>query len=83
MQVTINIPENLPETVIQQQIIEFEEKLREQAKQVTSMANDKKQKYQAIMNIANKCSSLPTLDHRTADEILGYEQSKMGLWGDE
>jgi hypothetical protein len=24
MQVTINIPENLPETVIQQQIIEFE-----------------------------------------------------------
>ena len=83
MQVTINIPENLPETVIQQQIIEFEEKLREQAKQITAMASDKKQKYQAIMNIANKCSSLPTLDRRTADEILGYEQSKMGLWGDE
>jgi hypothetical protein len=83
MQVTINIPENLPETVIQQQIIEFEGKLREQAKQITSMASDKKQKYQAIMNIANKCSSLPTLDHRTADEILGYEQSKIGLWGDE
>ncbi len=83
MQVTINIPENLPETVIQQQIIEFEEKLREQAKQITSMASDKKKKYQAIMNIANKCSSLPTLDHRTANEILGYEQSKMGLWGDE
>ncbi len=82
MQVTINIPENLPETVIQQQIAEFEEKLRKQAKQITPIKN-KKQKYQAIMNIAKKCSSLPTLDHRSADEILGYEQSEMGLWGDE
>ena len=35
------------------------------------------------MNIAKKCSSLPTLDHRTADEILGYEKSEIGLWGDE
>jgi sulfur transfer protein SufE len=82
MQVTINIPENLPETVIQQQIAEFEEKLRKQAKQITPITN-KKQKYQAIMNIAKKCSSLPTLDHRSADDILGYEQSEMGLWGDE
>ncbi len=82
MQVTINIPENLPETVIQQQIAEFEEKLRKQAQEITPITN-KKQKYQAIMNIAKKCSSLPTLDHRSADEILGYEQSEMGLWGDE
>ena len=43
MQVTINIPENLPETVIQQQIAEFEEKLRKQAKQITPIKN-KKQK---------------------------------------
>ena len=83
MQVTINIPENLPEKVAQQQITEFEEKLREQAKQIRPTANSKQQKYQAIMNIAKKCSSLPTLDHRTVDDILGYEQSEMGLWGDE
>ena len=83
MQVTINIPENLPESVIQQQITEFEEKLREQAKLITPVANNKKQKYQAIMNIAKKCSCLPTLDHRTSNEILGYEKSEMGLWGDE
>ena len=83
MQVTINIPENIPEAVIQQQITEFEEKLREQAKLITPIANNKKQKYQAIMNIAKKCSSLPTLDHRTSDEILGYEKSEIGLWGDE
>ncbi len=83
MQVTINIPESLSEAVVQQQVAEFEEKLREQAKKVTPIANNKKQKYQAIMNIAKKCSSLPTLDHQTADEILGYEKSEMGLWGDE
>ncbi len=83
MQVTINIPENLPQTVIQQQIIEFEEKLKEQAKQATSTTKNKKQKYLAIMSIARKCSSLPTLDHRTTNEILGYEQSEIGLWGDE
>jgi hypothetical protein len=83
MQVTINIPENLPQTVIQQQIAEFEEKLREQAKLTTLTENSKKQKYQAIMSIARKCSSLTTLDQRSADNILGYDQSEMGLWGDE
>ncbi len=35
------------------------------------------------MNIARKCSSLPTLDQRTASEILGYEKSELGLWGDD
>jgi len=35
------------------------------------------------MDIAKKCSNLPTLDHRTSDEILGYEKSEMGLWSDE
>ena len=83
MQITINIPDNLPQVAIRQQISEFEEKLREQAKQVTSITYDKEQKFQDIMSIARKCSSLPTLDHRTADEILGYEKSEMGLWGDE
>ena len=83
MQVTINVPENLPQTVIQQQIIEFEERLKEQAKLATPITKNKKQKYQAIMSIARKCSSLPTIDHRTANEILGYEQSEIGLWGNE
>jgi len=35
MQVTINIPDNLPQTAIQQQVHEIEEKRRRQAKQVT------------------------------------------------
>ncbi len=40
MKVTINIPENLPKTIIQQQITEFEEKRREQAKQITHETNN-------------------------------------------
>lgn len=33
MQILINVPDNLPQTVIQQQIIEFEEKLKKQVLQ--------------------------------------------------
>jgi hypothetical protein len=35
------------------------------------------------MQISNRCAGLPELDHRSSDEILGYEGSPMGLWGDE
>ncbi|MEE9423449.1 MAG: hypothetical protein V3V18_00540 [Methylococcales bacterium] len=72
MQVTINIPENLPETVIQQQIAEFEEKLRKQAQEITPITN-KKQKYQAIMNIAKKCSN-----KRGQSNIKSKKRSKLG-----
>jgi len=60
-------PDNLSQAIIQQDIAELEDKLKQQA----------------IMQIARKCASLPTIDHRTADEILDYEQGVMGLWGDE
>ena len=30
---------------------------------------------QAIMQISNRCAGLPELDHRSSDEILGYEGS--------
>lgn len=77
MQITINIPDNLPSAVIQQQISEFEEKL----KRLTP--NPKEQKQQAIMQIIKNCANLPTIDQQTPDEILGYDKSSMGLWSDE
>jgi hypothetical protein len=40
-------------------------------------------KEQAIMQISKRCASLPELDHRSSDEILGYADSGIGLWGDE
>ena len=43
----------------------------------------KQQKKQKLMRIAQECSSLPTLDHQSPDQILGYEQSEMGLWGND
>ena len=30
---------------------------------------------QELMDIAARCSRLPDLDRRTADEILGYDQN--------
>lgn len=83
MQIIINAPDNLPQAIIQQHIAELEDKLKQQANSLTHTANNKTKKRQAIMQIAKKCASLPTIDHRTADEILGYEQSTIGLWGDE
>ena len=66
MQITINIPDNLPPAIVQQQISEFEEKLNRLT------PNPKEQKQQAMMQLIKKCASLPTLDERTPDEILGF-----------
>jgi hypothetical protein len=35
------------------------------------------------MQISKRCASLPELDHRSSDEILGYADNAIGLWGDE
>ena len=42
MQVTINIPDNLPQAAIQQQVHAFEEKLKQQAKRITPIENNTK-----------------------------------------
>lgn len=82
MQITINTPDNLPQAFIQQQIKELEEKLKQHANRLMTSTNNNA-KEQAIMQISKRCASLPELDHRSSDEILGYEDSAMGLWGDE
>ncbi len=73
MQITINIPDNLPPAVVQQELNEFEAKLNRLTQ------DNKTQKQQAIMQIIQNCANLPTLDHRSADEILGYADNAMGL----
>jgi antitoxin VapB len=30
--------------------------------------------YEELLAIARECHALPTLDHRTADEIIGYDE---------
>ncbi len=34
-----------------------------------------------LLRIAQECADLPTLDPRTADQVLGYTENGMGLWG--
>lgn len=76
MQITINIPDNLPSAIVQQELSEFEAKLNR------LMQDNKTQKQQAIIQIIKNCASLPMIDHRSADEVLGYTDNDMGLWGD-
>jgi hypothetical protein len=77
MQITIDIPDNLSPAIIQQQITEFEAKLK------ALTPNPKEQKQLAMQQLLKKCASLPTIDPRSADEILGYDANAMGLWGDQ
>ena len=81
MQITINIPDNLPQAIVEQQINEFEEKLIRLT--ATTAVSNKSKKIQAIQQIIKRCESFPVIDERTPDEILGYEQSPIGLWGDD
>ena len=34
-----------------------------------------------LMRIAQECSSLPTLNNHSPEQILEYDQSHCGLWG--
>ena len=77
MTFTFEIPDNCSPALVQQYANEFEQKIN------VLTSNPKEQKRQAIMQLIQKCAKLPTLDPRTPDEILGYTQSEMGLWGDE
>jgi hypothetical protein len=70
MQITINIPDNLPQALIEEQIKEFEEKL---ANLTQANINTKSQKFQTIQQIIKRCEGLPIIDPRTPDQILGYE----------
>jgi hypothetical protein len=72
MQITIDIPDNLPQALIDRQIKEFEQKL---ANLTETTINTKSQKLQAMLQIIKRCESLPIIDPRTPDQILGYEQS--------
>ncbi len=76
MQITIDIPDNLPKNILQQHIHKFEEMLKQQVNILGTKISEKEEKYQQIMKIAKKCSSLETIDHRSSDEILGYNDSK-------
>jgi len=85
MQITLDIPDNLPASIMQQYIAEFEKKVQQyqQNNRISLTEKEKAQKYEAITKIAKEYAKLPVFDNRSSDEILGYDKSPMGLWGDE
>ncbi len=38
---------------------------------------------QAMMQLIKKCAALPTLDDRSPEEILGYQQNNIGIWDEQ
>jgi len=74
MQLTINVPDNLPKAVVTQRIKELEQNLQNEANFFTNALaakQAKQEKLAALTKISQECAALPTLDERPADEILG------------
>lgn len=91
MQITINVPDNLPPLIVQQYINTIEAQMRlidELA--VNKIVNEPKKalkikpaSFEQLLQIATEFSALPILDSRSADEILGYDNSPCGLFGNK
>lgn len=57
-----------------------EEFMFPQTSELNAMKKSIRPTVEEIMAIADKFASLPILDKRTPDEILGYDKSPIGLW---
>ena len=62
---------------VNREIVNLLENLREKARDNSIITRH--EKYAAILAISQRCSELPELDIRSADEILGYDNH--GLLG--
>jgi len=89
MQITINVPDNLPLSIVQQYINNVEQQMMLMAKltgNTEASSNNLKAKpmsFEQAVKIATECANLPVLDARSPDELLGYDNSPFGLFGDE
>lgn len=85
MQLIINVPDNLPKIRATQRIKELERSLRDEANFLSCLLTKKvkQDKQLSLLKIAHDCASLPTLDERSPDQILGYSDSPIGLWEHE
>ncbi len=78
---TINVPDNAPMHIVQQYIQTIESQLS-LITEWTKNSDSKKTSFEEIVNIAKEFKQLPVLDNRSFDEILGYSDDKLGLFGD-
>jgi antitoxin VapB len=64
------IAEKTGETLTQAVMTALQERLER-----IDQDDDIEQLVEEIMSIGQHCASLPVLDHRSADELLGYDES--------
>ena len=55
------------------EVIALLEKLRGKPEEITELTAD--ERFAAMMEISRRCAALPELDPRSADEIVGYDES--------
>jgi hypothetical protein len=79
MQITINVPDNLPPPMVQQYISNIEAQMRLIAELASNKlsSEDKKKtlktkpvSFELLLQIATECANLPVLDSHSADKIL-------------
>lgn len=81
MQMTINVPDNAPMHIVEQYIQTMESQLS-LITEWTKISTTKKASFEEVLNIVAEFKQMPILDHRSFDEILGYSEDKLGLFGD-
>lgn len=84
MQFIINVPNNLPLLIVQQYLNNIEAQMQLMAKLSINQPIQVKKtaSFEQLLNIATECANLPVLDSRSPDEILGYDKSPFGLFGE-
>ena len=82
MQITLDVPDNVPPALLQQYIDEFQNKLKQMFVSTQSSVQPINHRHRVLMEIIQRSAKLPRLDTRSADEILGYGANEMGLWGE-
>jgi hypothetical protein len=89
MQITINVPDYVPAYIVHDYVSTIEKQIdliAETIKPRNLMSQTIKKKrvsFEDILSLAQECTKLPILDSRSADEILGYDESELGLFGAE
>lgn len=82
MQITLDVPDNVPPALLQQYIDEFQNKLTQLFATTQPSVQPLNHRHRLLMDIIKRSAKLPRLDARSADEILGYGANGMGLWDD-
>ena len=89
MQITINVPDYVPAYIVLDYVSTIEKQINLIAETIKprNLTNQtikkKRASFEEVQNLAQEFTKLPILDSHSADEILGYDESELGLFGAE